>query len=296
MTSTSIYTTIPYFYIIQHKVTKKLYAGSKWAKGCHPNEFMQPNGYTTSSPTINEIIEQEGLNSFEIIRIDTNLDGLSAYNYESLFLQTIDCAGSIDWYNGHNNTGILALGTISFTLSMMTKYGVTNANYSVYIQNARKENCNAKHGVDYYFQSEEFKNKSKETNIERYGVDHAAKLETTQYKRLETNLEKYGVEHIMTLDEFKDKAINTSMERFGFEYAMQSPKVKQKSVSTCLEKYGVEYALQSLEVRNKSKQYYMDNYGVDHNSKVKFLSIIETKKSYAKNQISRRYPEFKQYY
>jgi hypothetical protein len=40
----------------------------------------------------------------------------------------------------------------------------------------------------------------------------------------------------------------------------------------------------------------MLNNGVDNPSKVMFLSIIETKKTYAKNLISRYYPDLKQYY
>lgn len=33
MSSTTIYT--PYFYIIHHKTSKKMYAGARWAEGCH---------------------------------------------------------------------------------------------------------------------------------------------------------------------------------------------------------------------------------------------------------------------
>lgn len=80
MSSKTIYT--PYFYIIQHKTSKKMYAGARWAEGCHPGEFMQPKGYQTSSNTILDIIEQEGLEAFETLRLDINLDGLSAYDCE----------------------------------------------------------------------------------------------------------------------------------------------------------------------------------------------------------------------
>lgn len=107
MLSTNTYTeqTIPYFYIIRHIESGKMYAGSKWTKNCHPNSFMKSDGYTTSSPTINSIIEYEGLTSFEILRIDTNLDGVSAYDYETIFLKTNNCAKSLNWFNKHNNNG-----------------------------------------------------------------------------------------------------------------------------------------------------------------------------------------------
>lgn len=56
MFSTNTYTqTIPYFYIIRHIESNKMYAGSRYAKNCHPSEFMTVNGYTTSSSEINYI-------------------------------------------------------------------------------------------------------------------------------------------------------------------------------------------------------------------------------------------------
>ncbi len=95
--------TTPYFYIIRHTTTLKMYAGCRFAKKCHPSELLQPNGYHTSSKTIQSIITSEGCDAFEILRIDTNLDGLSASDYEAAFMTTINCAISPDWYNKHNN-------------------------------------------------------------------------------------------------------------------------------------------------------------------------------------------------
>lgn len=104
MSSSNIYKqTIPYFYIIQHKESKMLYCGAKWAIGSDPNRFMIEGGYTTSSRVINEIIKNETLSAFEILRIDTFCDDLHVYEYEKLFLQTLDCAKSENWFNKHNN-------------------------------------------------------------------------------------------------------------------------------------------------------------------------------------------------
>jgi hypothetical protein len=61
--------TTPYFYIIQHKDTKIKYAGIRYAKGRNPSEFMQPKGYKTSSSTISRIIQSEGLEAFNVIKI-----------------------------------------------------------------------------------------------------------------------------------------------------------------------------------------------------------------------------------
>jgi len=159
MISKDIYT--PYFYIIQHKESKKLYAGSRYAKECHPDEFMQSNGYTTSSNTINDIINQEGLDSFEILRIDINCDGLHPYDYETLFLETMDCASSPDWYNGHNN---------KFKNMPEFYFGSNKLNSIIF----------EKYGVYNCMNIEEIKLKQKvaekKTLMEKYGVDHNMKI------------------------------------------------------------------------------------------------------------------------
>ena len=55
MSSKNIYT--PFFYIIQHKESRKLYAGS--CKSSDYLLFMKPGGYTTSSITLKEIMSIE---------------------------------------------------------------------------------------------------------------------------------------------------------------------------------------------------------------------------------------------
>lgn len=239
MSSTITYTkqTIPYFYIIRHIASEKLYAGSRWAKGCNPLEFMQLEGYTTSSSTINFIIESEGLNSFEILRIDTNCDGFHVYDYETSFLQCNDCAASPNWLNGHNNKGI-TFGTEQFIKSMLLKYD------------------------DEYFNNRE---KMKLTKLKNHGNENY------------TN---------------REKAEQTNFKNTGYKSALQNPKSREKGKETVLLKYGdVNY--RNLE---KAKNTMLLNYGVDHSSKIKFLCIIESKKEYSKQIISRDYPEFKQYY
>ena len=160
-TNTYIKETIPYFYIIQHKISKKMYAGSRWAKGCHPDEFMQPNGYTTSSTIINSIINLEGLESFDILRIDNNLDGVPARDYETSFLQTIDCAKSLHWYNGHNNVG-MSFGTEEFYDHMMLKYGCKHVSQIPESREACKQTNLERYGHEYGFQSHEIQEKYKQ--------------------------------------------------------------------------------------------------------------------------------------
>jgi hypothetical protein len=95
---------IPYFYIIQHIPSGKYYAGAKWADGCHPDNFMVEGGYTTSSNKVNDLIKETGLQSFKIELIITDFgSGMSAYEYETVFLQHWDIANNDDYLNKHNN-------------------------------------------------------------------------------------------------------------------------------------------------------------------------------------------------
>jgi hypothetical protein len=61
MTSKAIYKQVPYFYIIHHKPSGKMYAGAKWGKDAHPDKFMKSSGYLTSSKKVEELIEKDGI-------------------------------------------------------------------------------------------------------------------------------------------------------------------------------------------------------------------------------------------
>ena len=160
MTSNSIY--IPYFYIIKHIPSNQCYAGSRWAKGCNPSEFMKLGGYTTSSLEIERRINEDGLTSFEILRVDTFCDNLHPYEYETLFLKTLNCANSDEWINTHNNDG-MAFGTDEFIRKAKI---TTNSNY----------------GVDYALQSPIVQSKIKSSLLEKYGVDNIAKTSIERTK------------------------------------------------------------------------------------------------------------------
>lgn len=349
--------TVPYFYIIRNKETGTMYAGSKWAEGCHPDTFMIPEGYCTSSPTINYIIEESGLDVFEILRIDTYCDGLHVHDYETIFLQTNNCSNSDNWYNGHNNQGKMSWNTPAYKKLMILKYGVDH-NSKIpeikekkrtkqldrseeekhIIKNKTKQTNLEKYGYEYNFQDEKTKNAIKQTNLEKYGYEFSSQSPTVKEKIRQTNLEKYGTifhkeKSLETLQEnygrdytnpsqipeIKEKKKKTYMENWGFEYATQSPKIKEKTKQTSIikygydspskspavkekvrqtnaEKYGTEYYIQSKEGKEKLKTSLKEKYGVDNISKLPFLSIIETRKTYAKNILSRYFPEFKRYY
>ncbi|CAB4125394.1 hypothetical protein UFOVP58_128 [uncultured Caudovirales phage] len=116
--------TQPYFYIIEHINTGKRYAGARWQKGCHPNEFMKESGYTTSSFIVNEIVKSEGLNSFKVLEI-LLMD--NPYEFETEFLKTNNCAMSEIWLNKHNNENCPPpYGSVEFKDLMIEKYGVSH--------------------------------------------------------------------------------------------------------------------------------------------------------------------------
>lgn len=274
MTSYNIYT--PYFYIIRHKPTGKMYAGSKWAKGCTPDNFMKDGGYTTSSKTINNIITQEGIDVFEILRLDTNCDELHPYDYETLFLETNDCASSDEWFNGHNN-----------------KYSLEN-NWSEKARTKRINTNFKKYGVESVLQASSVREKIKLTNIDKYGVENASqnpdvrlKINQTIYliysvdnisqssvikdKKKQTCLENHGVEYYSQHIDYRKEVADTCMEKYGVDHQTKAQCVKDKNKITCLENHGVEYALQSDIVRGKGKFTMITKYGVDNAGKMIFV-------------------------
>lgn len=145
-----------FFYIVQHKITKKYYIGSKYGQDADINTFMTENGYKTSSSTISKIIELEGLDIFDIIKIKLFETPSEAYNYETRFLKKVDAKNNKKFYNSHNND-ILGYGSDGFYFVMEQKYGVKHALQSNDICEKSKQTCLKNYGVEWYFQSEEFK-------------------------------------------------------------------------------------------------------------------------------------------
>jgi len=185
---------IPYFYIIRHISTGKMYAGSRWGKNCHPGDLLVT--YKTHSNKIRNIIKTEGIESFDILRTDSYCDGLHPYEYEKLFLEINDCANSSNWFNGHNNH-LFVYGTEEYKQFMLKKYGVDNPNKIFEIQ-------------------EKIKNTKKSRN--------------TQYqeKRKQTSLRKYGVDHHMKSKSFIVKYRETIKNKTGFYNNSHNPLIKEK--------------------------------------------------------------------
>ncbi len=230
--------TTPYFYIIRSKITNRMYAGARWAKGCHPDEFMKIGGYQTSSKTIKEHIEQHGLDSFDILRIDTNLDGMKAVDYETLFLQTIDCAKSDQWYNLYNSNN---------------KFDATNPEIKRKIQQTFQEkyDCDSISGLQL---DTEIKQKKINTCNNNHGCDYPMQSVEIKQKSIETCQIKYGCDNPMQSIEVRKKQTKSIQISLGVNHPSQSEIVKEKKKETCLENYGVDNPSKSEIVKEKKRQ------------------------------------------
>jgi hypothetical protein len=259
----------PFFYIIEHILSGKKYGGAKWAGDANPATFMVEGGYTTSSTTVNDIIKAEGLGAFRTILIITDFGfDMSAYEYETVFLQTFDIANNVNWLNGHNNDGYCdaPYGTDLFYSRMLNKYGVKNAQESSSVKNTTKHNNLSKYGVEYTTQLESMKEKSRNTQIRNRGVDHHMKTEEGIVKYQTTSLENYGVEHPMKSQITTSKIKETCLELYGVENVMQNAEIKKSFVDNFNKKHGVDNPYQLESTKIKSKETCLELYGVEYYS------------------------------
>ena len=92
----------PYFYIIRHKPTQKYYAGCKINSEADSSNLMKKDGYKTTSKIIKEIIENDGLESIEILKIKEFDSSEKTLLYETRFLVKVNAAENEKFFNQHN--------------------------------------------------------------------------------------------------------------------------------------------------------------------------------------------------
>jgi hypothetical protein len=205
------------------------YAGAKWETGCHPENFMTPDGYQTSSSIISEIISEDGLSRFEVINLITDFSPHeTAYDYETRFLRENDCAGSSNWYNKHNNEGVLVYGSDKFKQTLVEKYGVEHPAHIPGSGEKRIETSRSRYGKDYPIMNDEIRSKVERTNIEKYGFPCSLQNEDVKKKAKETLLSKHGVENSMQLEETKRKHRETQLKNCGYDHHNKHPDRKSK--------------------------------------------------------------------
>lgn len=92
----------PFFYVIEHIPSSKLYMGSKWSKDpnrlANPALFMIEGGYLTSSNTVKNLIQSDGIDSFKIKEIvlesEVSNQYSSIFKYEVARLKAVDAANN----------------------------------------------------------------------------------------------------------------------------------------------------------------------------------------------------------
>jgi hypothetical protein len=266
MSSKPIYPHVPYFYVIQHVASGKKYAGCRFAKGCHPSEFMTEDGYKTSSKKIKKIIKEEGIDAFVVVEIKTIDEIGNVHDYETNFLVENNCAASSEWFNMHNNKRP-AFGSEEFKNILRDRYDVENvSHHPAFIESIRQTN-QARHGVDCTLQLPEVMEMAKKTCQERWGVDHPMQAKEVKATVRQTMNDRYGVENPMHNPESHDRFRQTMTERYGTEFPQQAQEIREKTKQTNMERRGFGSVLQCPVVRAKATSTLMDRYGVDHQMK-----------------------------
>jgi hypothetical protein len=122
----------PYFYIIQDVRNGMYYAGAKWGKDANPSNFMTEAGYTTSSNTINKLIQQYGLDNFAVRKIRIFETPKETCYYETRFLEKVDARKNKKFYNLHNNDNIFDTEKMCFITELIFGEGIVNISQTPY--------------------------------------------------------------------------------------------------------------------------------------------------------------------
>lgn len=279
MSSTNTYTAqdrTPYTYFIRWDELDLNYYGRRTAKGCQPEEFFIT--YFTSSIYVADIIAEYGMpNIIKIHKIFSDID--SCKIQEERFLTKVNASRSLSWLNQTNGD---------------KKFDTTGIRPPIYDDTNCKRilTVNKLYTVNNISQIEEVKHKKLLKSLEKYGAECPLQSPLIKLKSQETKIKLYGDKNFNN----REKTKQTNLKKYGTESHNSIPEIKQKKINKTRQTYGVDNPFQSEEIKTKIKLNNIKIYGVDHIAKVKFLTIIETKKSYNKSIISKLYPEFKQFY
>lgn len=254
----SIYTTTtaarkPYVYIIQHKDTGIKYVGAKWATDANPDNFMQQNGYQTSSKTIKDILDSTPGVVFSILdvieesELQTPFGCQTVYEYESWYMAENNCRESTDWYNkiGFHT---LSHGSDEFKQIMMEKYGVSNCSELPWVRIKAENTTQGRYGYKYPLQDKIKLEEIKNTRLERTGYEHALQDPVSMSKFKNTNLLNLGVEYPMQSEVVKNKSKLKIQQKYGEQYTniTQVPSIKKKMDESSEKSYNEKYGVKSV--------------------------------------------------
>jgi hypothetical protein len=227
---------------------------------------MKQNGYTTSSKTINSIIEEFGLETFIIRKIKLFKSEAEAYNYETKFLRKVDARNHNKFYNGHNNDGYT--NPEYMKNYMMEKYGVEHNTKLKSTIEKRKESIDKKYGS--------FSNMMKETGGNK--------------KSFESCMKNNGVSSPFQLSEVRQKAYKTNMEKYGGKSSFNCPEVRKKAKTN----RAINIEKKSLEQNNTMKEKILTS-NIDFTKRGwvgKLALLLNTKEQYISRWMIKYMPEF----
>ena len=92
--------TVPFTYYLYHKPTGLKYYGVKFEKGCNPSVLWST--YFTSSSKVKALIDEYGVDSFDVAVRKVFNDSKKALLWEHRVLSRLNAAGRSDWLNRHN--------------------------------------------------------------------------------------------------------------------------------------------------------------------------------------------------
>jgi len=96
---------VPYTYLIKHKLTGKVYYGSRYARGCHPNDLWKK--YFTSSKDIQFYIKKYGRSSFEYEVRKTFTNIFKCQEWEYKVLKRLNAVDRDNFINKSNGDGLI---------------------------------------------------------------------------------------------------------------------------------------------------------------------------------------------
>lgn len=158
---------------------------------------------------------------------------------------------------GNKCLSVLDNRTTKQKITLMDKFGVSNAAQLDFVKTKIKNTNLKKYGTEHHSQNSSIKEKTAATRKQRT-IEH---LNNSKEKANNTNLLKYGVTHHMKLETQQEKVKNTNLIRYQHEYPLQNAESLAK----------MKLAWDSNDITNinkKRKQTLVDRYGVDAASKI----------------------------
>jgi hypothetical protein len=268
MTNITTYTqiSVPYFYIVRHIPSGLRYAGSKRGKGSNPATLLQPNGYFTSSSMIHRLIEQDRLCSFEVLCTvsGAELGELSAYEYETKFLNDNDCANSTGWLNQHNNTGRFEMHSPKAREYMLATTGYEYPMQNPATQATAVANNLVKYGVRYPTMLPAFIEHTKQVLLDRTGYENALADPNVRERNKQIMQDKWGVTNPMQSDMITQARNEKMLSERGVDNPRKDPNVQAKIRQTHLTRYGVDNPMKNVDIRAKALATFKQRTGFNH--------------------------------